>query len=69
MENIVVIELKRDGRCHSPILPMLRQLRIKPAGFSKYCIGASVTDEGLHINRFKKRLIKIRKIQQAHAMS
>ena len=42
MNNIVVIELKRDGRCPSPILPILRQLRIKPAGFSKYCIGASV---------------------------
>ena len=62
MDNIVVIELKRDGRCPSPILPLLRQLRIKPAGFSKYCIGASVTDPGLRINRFKKRLVKIGKV-------
>lgn len=62
MDNIVVIELKRDGRCPSPILPLLRQLRIKPAGFSKYCIGASVTDTGLRINRFKKRLIRIDKV-------
>ncbi len=69
MDNIVVIELKRDGRCPSPILPLLRRLRIKPAGFSKYCIGASVTDHGLRINRFKKRLIKIRKIQQVHVVS
>lgn len=64
MNNIVVIELKRDGRCFSPILPLLRQLRIKPAGFSKYCVGASVTDPHLRINRFKKRLIKIRKVAE-----
>ena len=64
MADIVVIELKRDGRCPSPILPLLRQLRIKPAGFSKYCIGASVTDPGLRINRFKKRLVKIGKVRE-----
>ena len=62
MDNIVVIELKRDGRAPSPILPILRQLRIKPAGFSKYCIGASVTGAQPRINRFKKRLVKIRKV-------
>ncbi|MDD6732777.1 MAG: polyphosphate polymerase domain-containing protein [Bacteroidales bacterium] len=64
MDNIVVIELKRDGRVPSPILPLLRKLRIKPSGFSKYCIGAAVTDQTLRVNRFKKRLIKIRKIKE-----
>ncbi len=61
MEDAVVIELKRDGRCPSPILPILRSLRVKPAGFSKYCVGAAVTDPSLRINRFKKRLIKLGK--------
>ena len=65
MGDAVIIELKRDGRVPSPILPILRQLRIKPAGFSKYCIGASVTDPDLRINRFKKRLVKIRKVAEA----
>ena len=55
---------QRAGRCPSPILPLLRQLRIKPAGFSKYCVGASVTDPGLRINRFKKRLVKINKVAE-----
>lgn len=63
MDNIVIIELKRDGRVPSPILPLLRQLRIKPSGFSKYCIGTTVTNRDVRINRFKKRLIKIGKIQ------
>ena len=64
MDNIVVIELKRDGRVPSPILPLLRKLRIKPSGFSKYCIGAAVTDQTLRVDRFEKRLIKIRKIKE-----
>ena len=64
MDSIVVIELKRDGRAPSPVLPILRQLRIKPAGFSKYCIGASVTGAQPRINRFKKRLVKIRKVAE-----
>lgn len=64
MDNVVVIELKRDGRAESPILPLLRTLRIKPLGFSKYCIGATVTNPSLRVNRFKKRLIRISKIAQ-----
>lgn len=62
MPDIVIIELKRDGRVHSPILPLLRELRIKPAGFSKYCIGTSVTNKEVKQNRFKPRLRKIDKI-------
>ena len=62
MDNAVIIELKRDGRVPSPILPMLRTLRIKPSGFSKYCIGTAVTNDHLQRNRFKPRLRKIGKI-------
>lgn len=62
MDDIVIIELKRDGRVASPIVPLLRQLRVKPSGFSKYCIGSAVTNPSLRQNRFKKRLVKIRKI-------
>ena len=62
IDNIVIIELKRDGRVHSPILSLLRQLRIKPSGFSKYCIGSAITNSDLKINRFKKRLHRYEKI-------
>lgn len=62
VENIVVIELKRDGRVSSPILPLLRELRIKPSGFSKYCIGEAVTHPALKQNLFKERLTYIRKV-------
>ena len=54
--DIVIIELKRDGLQPSPILSLLRQLRIKPHGFSKYCIGSALTNEQLHCNRMKPKL-------------
>lgn len=62
MTDVVIIELKRDGRVASPVLPVLRSLRVKPSGFSKYCIGMAVTDDALRQNRFKKRMTRIRKV-------
>ena len=62
MGALVIIELKRDGLVSSPVLDMLRQLRIHPHGFSKYCMGSALTNPILHVNRFKPKLIDIRKI-------
>jgi len=59
---LVIIELKRDGNVFSPILDILRQLRIKPSGFSKYCIGSVMTNKGLKQNRFKTRMVKLGKL-------
>ena len=56
MGSLVIIELKRDGRCPSPVLAMLRHLRIHPHGFSKYCMGAALTCAQLPVNRFKEKL-------------
>ena len=62
MGPLVVVELKRDGLCPSPVLAMLRQLRIMPHGFSKYCMGSALTHPGLRVNRFKLKLIEINKL-------
>lgn len=62
MGDLVIIELKRDGLVYSPVLEMLRQLRIHPHGFSKYCMGSALTNSELRINRFKRKLIEIDKI-------
>ena len=62
MTGLVIIELKRDGLQPSPILEMLRQLRIKPHGFSKYCMGMAFTDPTLKQNRFKERMRSIERI-------
>jgi hypothetical protein len=63
VQNLAVIELKRDGHCPSPLLEMLRTLRIFPASFSKYCLGMAVTDESLKHNNFKPQLHTLQKGQ------
>lgn len=62
MGEAVIIELKRDGRVPSPILPLLRELRVHQNGFSKYCIGTVVTNPNVRVNNFKMKLHDIRKI-------
>ena len=62
LEKLAVIELKRDGLVYSPVLEMLRTLRILPMGFSKYCIGSAITNLALKRNRILPKLRQIEKI-------
>lgn len=61
-EGIVIIELKREGDCHSPVAGMLRELRIHPGGFSKYCVGMALTNGSLKQNRLKPKLHWVRRM-------
>ena len=60
--QLVIIELKRDGNVPSPVLDILRTLRIKPSGFSKYCIGSVMTNPTLKRNLFKPKLVRINRL-------
>ncbi len=62
MNNLVIIEVKRDSNTYSPILEILRKLRIHPSGCSKYCVGIALTANGIKRNRFNIRLRRIQKI-------
>ena len=62
MGDLVIIELKRDGLVFSPVLDMLKRLRIHPHGFSKYCMGSAMTNPNLQVNRFKRKLIEVEKL-------
>jgi hypothetical protein len=64
LDNLAIIELKRDGLEPSPVLEMLRKLRIHPLGFSKYCLGTAFTNDHIRANRFKPRLRTIEKMMQ-----
>ena len=59
---LVIIELKRDGNVYSPVLEMLRILRIKPSGFSKYCIGSVMNNRSLKRNIFKSKMVTLSKL-------
>ena len=61
-DDLVIIELKRDGNSPSPMLGIMNQLRIKPMKISKYCVGTALTNEAVKRNRFKAKIRKIEKI-------
>lgn len=62
MDDLVVIEVKRDGNSYSPVQDLLRELRIFPSGFSKYCIGMALTTPGIKRNMFNEKIRKIEKL-------
>ncbi len=63
LERVAIIELKRDGNVPSPALEIIRTLRIRRSGFSKYCIGSALTNKELKSNNFKARLTMIHKME------
>ena len=63
MDNLVVMELKQDGRARSLLKEVLLELRIKPFKISKYCIGICMTRPEVRQNRFKVKLRRINKLK------
>lgn len=61
-DQLVIVELKRDGNVYSPVTNMLRDLHVHPTGFSKCCIGMCWTDPGLKKNNFKRKIRQLQKI-------
>lgn len=63
LDKLVIVEVKTEGSpSTSPLALALRNQRIKTSGFSKYCVGRTVTDSSLKRNAFKQ---KIRMIEKA----
>lgn len=67
MGPLVIIELKRDGLCPSPVFEMLRRLHVKPHGFSKYCMGTVFTSNIVRVNRFKSRVRDVERILEGRS--
>lgn len=64
LPKLWIAEFKRTKKTSdSPVLSRLKQQKIYPVKFSKYCIGMALTDRRtLKINRFKSVLNKIENI-------
>ena len=69
MDDLVVMELKQDGRARSLLKEVLFDLRIKPFKISKYCIGTCMTRPEVKQNRFKKKLRRISKLKALSSIS
>lgn len=61
---LAVIELKQDGLVHSKMRDILLALRIHPYKISKYCIGVTMTNPSAKSNRFKKKILHIKKLTE-----
>jgi hypothetical protein len=63
LSDLAIIELKSDGKLlNSPLAKVLRDLKIKKSGFSKYCIGRVLIDKNIKANAFKSRVRYIKKM-------
>jgi hypothetical protein len=57
IDNLGIFELKRGSSLKSsPIVAILRNLKIRQRGMSKYCTGRALLEPGLKQNAFKARL-------------
>ena len=61
-EDLVIIELKRDGNVPSKMTHIMLDLRQHPLKISKYCIGTALTTPDIKKNRFKSKIRKIEKL-------
>ena len=54
--DVVIIELKRNGRRRSTLQDILLSLRVKPMRISKYCMGVALTDPQCRPGRFLEKI-------------
>lgn len=63
LNNLVIVEIKSDAQSSSsPLAVALRNLHHNASGFSKYCIGRTLTDYSLKRNAFKAKIRSIEKV-------
>ena len=62
LSDIVIIEIKHDGKLKPESRSLLKKLNIHQEKISKYCVGSVLTNPDLKYNRFKPKLYFIKKI-------
>ncbi|MFI3266143.1 MAG: polyphosphate polymerase domain-containing protein [Rikenellaceae bacterium] len=61
LEQLAVVEVKSQGRAKSNIIDAMHGKRLKPSGFSKYCMGRSLSDSHIKSNSFRLKHRQIAK--------
>lgn len=65
---IAVIEVKKSGaKSFSPFDIVLKDNRMYPCGFSKYCMGTAAIKEIRHRNNLKEKFLLINKIENEYS--
>ena len=64
---LAVIELKRDKlKSESEVKSILKNMSLRPTGFSKYCIGTALLNEKSKNNTLKEKILMIKKIENGN---
>ena len=66
IDNIIIAELKQNkSQRNSPFYQLMKSNQLRPLRISKYCIGIikMYGKSNIKYNRFKKKLLKIKKLQ------
>lgn len=62
LNNLVIVEVKSDSNSsQTPMIKALKDFRVKPSGFSKYCVGRTLIEPTLKSNNFKSKIRMISK--------
>ena len=65
-----IVEIKKGGHSfRSETEKALKELSIRPSGFSKYCIGSAIVNEIPRKNILKQNLLQIKKIENEYYRS
>ena len=67
LSDIIICEVKQEKIDRSSeIIKALKANKVYPFRLSKYCIGSILLDNKIKHNRFKKKLLKINKLQKTN---
>jgi len=65
LSNLVIVEVKtQKGDKQSKAIQFMRNHRLSPSSFSKYCTGVTLLYQGVKYNNFKQRLITLNKLHK-----
>lgn len=67
LDNLVIAEVKQEKvNSNSKVMIALKELGIREASFSKYTTGASLLNNNLKYNNFKKNMLFLNKIHKGY---
>lgn len=67
MDDLVIAEVKQESESRdSPFMQELKRRIIRPEGISKYCLGVTLLYPEIKHNRFKEKLLRIKKVTAVH---
>lgn len=62
LHQLIIAEVKQEKAKGSPFIDIMKQLHIREGSISKYCMAMAYTEPNIKTNRFKAKLLSIKKI-------